>query len=278
MPLSPEDEVFVLEAGRQDRHYWTDLWRYRELLFFLARRDVSVRYKQTAIGIAWAVIRPLVTMVVFTLLFGRIAKLPSEGVPYSVLVFCGLVPWYLFASAFSDASNSLVANSNLISKVYFPRLLVPPSATAVALVDFAISFVLLLLLAAWSGYSPTLRFLALPVLAALGFLTALGLGVWFSALNVRYRDFQYLVPFILQFGLYVSPIGFASVLIPGGWRPLYVLNPMVGVVEGFRWAVLGGPFVFPADALAASCAVTALILGSGIWMFRRVERTFVDVI
>jgi lipopolysaccharide transport system permease protein len=272
------DEVVVLEAGRRDKHYWSDLWRHRELLFFLARRDVSVKYKQTAIGIAWAVIRPLATMLIFTLVFGRIAQLPSEGVPYSVLVFSGLVPWYLFSSAFSDSSTSLVANSNLLSKVYFPRLIIPPSAVAVALVDFMISFVLLVALATWMGFPPTVRYLAIPALVAVACMAALGLGIWFSALNVQYRDFQYLVPFILQFGLYASPIGFASILIPQTWRPLYVLNPMVGVVEGFRWAMLGEAIPFRWDSMVWSVVISTALIFTGVAFFRRVERSIVDVI
>ena len=274
----PTKEVLVLERGRADRHYWRDLWRYRELLYFLARRDVAVRYKQTALGIAWAVIRPLATVVVFSFVFGRIAKLPSDGVPYSLLVFAGMLPWFFFSSALSESSNSLVSNSNLLSKVYFPRLLVPAAAMAVALVDFAISFVLLLLTMAWFGYPPTLRILALPLFVLLAFGTAFGLGLWFAALNVEYRDFQFVIPFLLQFGLYVSPIGFSTSVIPETWRLLYSANPMVGVIEAFRWALLGSAFTLRVDALLLSIALTSVLLVSGLWYFRRTERSFADVI
>lgn len=275
-PIS--SEVLVIEAGRSERHYWQDLWRYRELLYFLARRDISVRYKQTAIGVAWSVIRPLATMLVFTLVFGRLAKLPSEGAPYSLMVFTGMLPWFFFTGALSDSSNSLVANSNLLTKVYFPRLLVPMSAVAAALVDLAIGFVLLVLMMAWLGYPPSVRLLALPALILLEFCAALGLGLWFAALNVKYRDFQFIVPFLLQFGLYVSPIGFSSNVIPEQWRLLYSLNPMVGVVEGFRWALLGGNFSLRVEAILISVVLTAAVFLGGLWFFRRTERAFADVI
>lgn len=270
--------TLVIEAGRAERHYWLDLWRYRELLFFLARRDISVRYKQTAFGVAWAVVRPLATMLVFTLVFGRIAKLPSEGVPYSLLVFSGMVPWFFFSSALSDCSNSLVSNGHLLSKVYFPRLLIPLSAVAAALVDLAISFALLVAMMAWLGYPPSARLIALPLLVLLAFGAALGLGFWFSALNVKYRDVQFVVPFVLQFGLYASPIGFSINVIPEHWRMLYSLNPMVGVIEGFRWALLGGNFALRTDALLISSTLTVLLLISGVLFFRRTERSFADVI
>ena len=270
--------TLVIEAGRAERHYWLDLWRYRELLFFLARRDISVRYKQTAFGVAWAVVRPLATMLVFTLVFGRIAKLPSEGVPYSLLVFSGMVPWFFFSGALSDCSNSLVSNGHLLSKVYFPRLLIPLSAVAAALVDLAISFALLVAMMAWLGYPPSARLVALPLFILLAFGAALGLGFWFAALNVKYRDVQFVVPFALQFGLYASPIGFSITVIPEQWRLLYSLNPMVGVIEGFRWALLGGNFTLRADALLISTVLTVLLLISGILFFRRTERSFADVI
>ena len=271
-------EILVLERGRADRHYWRDLWHYRELLYFLARRDVAVRYKQTLIGIAWAVIRPLATVVVFTLVFGRIANLPSDGVPYSLLVFAGMLPWFFFSSALSESSNSLISNGNLLSKVYFPRLLVPAAAIAVAFVDFAIGFVLLLLTMAWFGYMPTIRILALPPLVVLAVGAAFGLGLWFSSLNVKYRDFQFVIPFLLQFGLYASPIGFSTTVIPDRWRLLYSLNPMVGVIETFRWALLGSAFTLRVDALLLSAIFTLALLASGLWFFRRSERSFADVI
>ena len=278
MSAQVSEQLLVIEAGRGERHYWRDLWQYRELLYFLARRDVAVRYKQTVIGIAWAVIRPLATVVVFTLVFGRIAKLPSEGAPYSLLVFTGMLPWFFFSGALNDCSNSLVANGNLLSKIYFPRLLVPLSAVAVALVDLAIGFVLLILMMAWLGYPPSARLFALPLFILLAFAAALGVGLWFAALNVKYRDFQFVVPFLLQFGLYASPIGFSSTVIPESWRLIYSLNPMVGVIEGFRWALIGGTFALRADALLISAALTAVLVAGGLWFFRRTERSFADVI
>lgn len=273
-----EPREIVIEAGRTERHYWADLWRYRELLYILARRDVSVRYKQTLFGVAWAVVRPLATMLVFTLVFGRIAKLPSEGAPYSLLVFTGMLPWFFFASALGESANSLVANRNLLSKVYFPRLLVPTSAILVALVDFAIGFALLNLMMLWFGYTPGWRILALPGFILLAFGAALGAGLWFSALNVKYRDFQFVIPFVLQFGLYVSPVGFSTAVIPEKWRLLYSVNPMVGVIDGFRWGCLGRNFTLHADGLILSAVLTIAVLGSGLWLFRKTERSFADVI
>ena len=275
---SAYDEIVVIEAGRSERHYWKDLWRYRELLYFLARRDISVRYKQAVLGIAWAVIRPLAVMLVFTFVFGRIAKLPSDGAPYSLLVFSAMVPWFFFASALGESSNSLVLNANLLTKVYFPRLLVPLSAVGVGLVDLLIGLMLLVLLMLWLGYAPTYRALALPAFIVLAFAAAFGLGLWFAALNVKYRDFQHVVPFLVQFGLYASPVGFSSNVIPEGWRLLFALNPMVAVIEGFRWALLGESFSLRLDSLVASMVVTLTVLVSGLWFFRRTERAFADVI
>ena len=271
-------ELVVLEAGRTERHYWRDLWRYRELLYFLARRDVAVRYKQTVFGIAWAVIRPLVTMLIFTVVFGRIAKLPSNGAPYSLLVLSGMLPWFFFSTALGEASNSLVANSNLLSKVYFPRLIVPLSTVVVSLLDLAIGVVLLIVLMAVMGYLPNVRFLLLPVFSLLAFGAALGLGLWFAAMNVKYRDFRFVIPFALTVGLYVSPIGFSSNVVPERWRFLYSLNPMVGVIEGFRWVVLGDAFAPQSEALVLSAGLVLLLLISGVWYFRRTERSFADII
>jgi lipopolysaccharide transport system permease protein len=259
-------------------HYWKDLWRYRGLLYFLARRDISVRYKQTALGIAWSVIRPISVMIIFTLVFGRIAKLPSDGAPYSLLVFTAMVPWFFFAAALAESSTSLVTNSNLLTKVYFPRLLVPMSAVAVALVDLLIGLVLLLLLMLWLGHSPSYRALALPAFILLAFCGALGLGLWFAALNVKYRDFQFIVSFVVQFGLYASPVGFSSNVVPEQWRLLFSLNPMVGVIEGFRWALIGGGHPLRADTIVMGSAISAAVLASGLWFFRRTERAFADVV
>lgn len=270
--------VTDITPAAASKDYWRDIWRYRELLFFLARRDVSVRYKQTLIGISWAVVRPLTTMLVFTLVFGRIAKLPSDGVPYALLVFSGMLPWFLFASVLGDSSNSLVANGNLLSKVYFPRLLVLISASTVAMVDFMISLVLFVAVMAFYGYSPSPRMLSLPIFFALAVAVAMGIGLWLAALNVKYRDFQFVVPFLLQFGLYVSPIGFSVRVIPKDWLMAYSLNPMVGVIGGFRWALLGGNFGIEPIALTVNIITAVALCASGIWFFRRVERSFADVI
>jgi lipopolysaccharide transport system permease protein len=267
----------VIEAGRTERHYWRDLWKYRELFLFLAWRDILVRYKQTVIGVTWSVIRPVATMLVFTIVFGRIAGLPSEGVPYPLLVFAAMLPWQFFASAVSEGSNSLIENANLISKVYFPRLIVPASAVVVSFVDFLISLALLALLMAWYQHSPGPRVLMLPVFAVLAILVAMGLTLLLAAMNVRYRDFRYVVPFLIQFGLFVSPVGFSMSVIPENWRWLYSLNPMVGVIEGFRWSLLPD-YVLDARALVSSVLVSIVVLGPAIAYFRRTERSFADVI
>ena len=275
--MNATDEL-VIEAGRTERQYWRDLFRYRELFYFLAWRDVLVRYKQTVIGILWAVLRPLLTMVVFVFIFGKIAKLPTEGVPYPVMVFAAMLPWQLFATSLSEGSNSLISNSNLISKVYFPRLIVPASSVIVSFVDFLISLVLLGLLMLWYHVWPTLHLLTLPLFILLALGASMGAGFWLAALNVKYRDFRYVVPFMVQFGLYLSPVGFSSAIIPEKWRLLYSINPMVGVIDGFRWAVSGGRSSIFIPGLIASVIVTSLLLLSGLWYFRRTERTFADVI
>jgi homopolymeric O-antigen transport system permease protein len=271
-------QEIVLEAGRTEAQYWRDLWRYRELFYFLAWRDILVRYKQTVIGIAWALIRPLLTMVVFTVVFGKIAKLPSEGVHYPLLVFAAMLPWQFFATALGEASNSLIGNSNLISKIYFPRLIVPAGSVITSFVDFLISGVFLVALMAWYRFVPDWRLVALPLFIVLAFAAALGSGLFLAALNVEYRDFRHIVPFIVQFGMYISPVGFSSSVVPEKWRLLYSLNPMVGVIDGFRWALLGGKTQLDVTALAMSLAVISALLILGIWYFRRTERTFADVI
>lgn len=268
----------VIEAGRSERQYWQDLWRYRELFYFLAWRDILVRYKQTAIGIAWALIRPFLTMVVFTVVFGNLAKLPSEGAPYPILVFAAMLPWQFFSSALSECSNSLISNANLISKVYFPRLVVPISSVMVCFVDFMVSGMILLALMAWYNFIPDWRILSLPLFIAMAFAAAIGSGLWLAALNVEYRDFRYIVPFIVQFGLYVSPVGFSSNVVPEKWRLVYSLNPMVGVIDGFRWAIIGGDIKIYWPGFALSLMLVVFLLLSGIWYFRKVERTFADVI
>jgi homopolymeric O-antigen transport system permease protein len=271
-------QVLVIEAERTERHYWKDLWRYRELFYFLAWRDIAVRYKQTAIGVAWIWLRPLLTMLILTLVFGRLAQLPSDNVPYALLVFAGVLPWQFFSSAFSEASTSLVSNASMISKVYFPRLIVPVSAIIVCFVDFGVAAVLLAGLMLWYGYAPGWQIVLLPAFVAVACLASAGAGLWLAALNVKYRDFRYVVPFIAQMGLYVSPVGFSSSAVPPQWRLLYSANPMVGVIDGFRWAVLGGaaPIYWPGMLL--SLAVVAVLLVTGVRYFRVTERSFADVI
>lgn len=267
----------VIEAGRSERHYWKDLWRYRELFYFLAWRDILVRYKQTAIGFAWALIRPLLTMIVFTLVFSKLAKLPSD-VPYPILVFAALLPWQFFANAFTDAGASLISNASMISKVYFPRLVVPTSAVIVSFVDFLISGVILVGLMLWYGFSPDWRIITLPLFIFVAFAAAMGAGLWIAALNVKYRDFRYIIPFVVQFGLYVSPVGFSSNIVPEQWRLLYSLNPMVGVIDGFRWAILGGNTQIYWPGFLLSLGLVSLLLITGIFYFRKTEKSFADVI
>jgi lipopolysaccharide transport system permease protein len=268
----------VIEAGKTEGRYWKDVWRYRELFYFLSWRDILVRYKQTVIGIAWSLIRPLLTMIVFTIVFGKLAKLPSEGVPYPILVYTALLPWQFFSNSLSESSNSLISNSNLLSKIYFPRLILPTSSVIVGVVDFLISFVILIALMAWFHFVPQWRILALPFFLALALVTSLGFGLWLAALNVKYRDFRYIVPFIVQFGLYISPVGFSSTIVPEKWRLLYSINPMVGVIDGFRWAVLGGNIKLYWPGFILSLVLTGVIFLSGLRYFRNTERVFADVI
>lgn len=268
----------IIEAGRTERQYWKDLWRYRELFLFLAWRDILVRYKQTAIGVVWALIRPFLTMIVFTIIFGKLAKLPSNDVPYPILVFSAMLPWQFFANALSECSNSLISNANLVSKVYFPRLIVPTSAVVVSLIDFLISFIILIGLMIWYQFAPSWNILLLPIFTILAFAAALGGGLWFAALNIKYRDFRFIVPFVVQFGLYVSPVGFSSDLLPDRYRLLYSVNPMVGVIDGFRWAILGQEIAIYWPGFLASIFFVLLLLLSGIRYFRKTERTFADII
>jgi lipopolysaccharide transport system permease protein len=276
--MSTSQSTLVLEAGRAERHYWRDLWRYRELFFFLAWRDILVRYKQTVIGVVWALGRPLITMLVFTLVFSKLAKLPSDGVPYPILVFAALLPWQFFSSAFSGAGDSLISNAGMISKVYFPRLVIPASAVIVSFVDFLISGIILVGLMIWYGFAPNLRMLTLPLFIFVAFAAAMGAGLWIAALNVKYRDFRIIVPFVVQFGLYISPVGFSSTIVPEQWRLLYSLNPMVGVIDGFRWAILGGNTQLYWPGFLLSLALVIIIFITGIVHFRKTEKTFADVI
>jgi lipopolysaccharide transport system permease protein len=271
-------QTIIIDANSVKKRYFHDLWLYKDLLYFLSWRDILVRYKQTVIGIAWALIKPLLTMIIFTFVFGRVANLPSHGVPYPLMVFSAMLPWYFFAGAFADASNSLLANSNMISKVYFPRLLIPFSTIAVSLVDLAISCLVMLGLMVYFSVWPSLSILCLIPLTILAACAALGLGLWCAALNVRYRDFRYIVPFITQIGLYVSPVGFNSSLVPEKFQLLFSLNPMVAVIEGYRWALLGLSEGFHWSGLFISIVVSMLLLWSGIWYFRKTENTFADEI
>src|SRR5450755_4443698 len=246
----------IIEAGRAERHYWRDLWRYRELFYFLAWRDLLVRYKQTVVGVAWSLIKPFLTMIVLTVVFGQFGKMPSEGVPYPILVFCGMLPWQFFSTALSESGNSLVANSNLISKIYFPRLIIPSGSVVVGFIDFLISAVFLVALMIWYHFMPDWRVLTLPFFTLVALAAALGAGFLIAALTVKYRDFRFIVPFIAQFGLYVSPVGFSSTIVPDKWRLLYSLNPMVGVIDGFRWCIFGGQSALYLPGLAVGLTVT----------------------
>jgi lipopolysaccharide transport system permease protein len=269
----------IIEPGRVELNYWRDLWTYRELFYFLAWRDILVRYKQTTIGIAWAVIRPLLTMIVFTIVFSRIAKLPAPAsVPYPLLVMAGMLPWQFFSTSLSEASGSLIGNANLISKVYFPRLIVPASSVITSFVDFLITLALMALLMLYYRFLPDWRLLTLPLFILLAFGAAFGAGLWLCALNVKYRDFRYIVPFIVQFGLYVSPVGWSSSIVPLKWRLIYYLNPMAGVIDGFRWALLGDDSGLWWPGLLCATLLTCLLCLSGAWFFRKMERTFADVI
>ena len=268
----------VIRPGHHDSEYLPDLWRYRELFYFLAWRDIMVRYKQTAIGAAWAIVKPLLTIGVLSYIFGELAGMPADGVPYPILVAAAMLPWQFFASSVSDCSNSLLAGSELVAKVYFPRLILPGSSMVVNLIDFAVSCVILAGLFVAYRFAPSPAIVAVPLFLLLAAVTAAGLGLWFAALVVRYRDVRHLVPFLLQLGLFASPVGFSSDVVPAQWQLLYALNPMVGVIDGFRWSILGGAHELHAPAVAVSVVVAVALLVSGLAYFRRVERTFADVI
>jgi lipopolysaccharide transport system permease protein len=271
-------EETVIAAGLTSRRYLHDLWRYRELFLFLAWRDLLVRYKQTVVGLAWALIRPFLTMLVLTIVFGKFGNMPSGGVPYPLLVFCGILPWQFFATALSESGNSLVANTGLISKVYFPRLLIPAGSLITALVDFLLSLVFLGVLMVWYGWAPPATIALLPLFTLLASVASFGAGVWVAALMVEYRDFRFIVPFLVQFGLYISPVGFYSSVVPEHYRLLYSLNPMVGVIDGFRWSILGGGHRLYWPSLVVSVVGGLFLLFAGIRYFRRTERTFADVV
>jgi lipopolysaccharide transport system permease protein len=265
----------IIEPGMTAKNYWRDLWHYRELIYFLAWRDIAVRYKQTVVGIAWALLRPALTMLVFVA-FRRLVGLPTGAVPDAILVFAAVLPWQFFSGALAESANSLIGNSNLVSKIYFPRLTIPFAAVTTSLVDFAISLALLAVLMLWYGFAPSWQIVLLPVFLLIAFGLALGTGLLLAALNVEYRDFRYIVPFIVQFGLFVSPVAFNTSDVPGEWRLLYALNPMVGIIDGFRWSLLGGQVVLIPQTIWISVAVTALMVTLGVWYFRRMEHSFAD--
>lgn len=273
------EQVLIIEAGRSEKNYWKDIWGYRELFWILAWRDLSVRYKQTIIGVLWAIIKPFLTMLVFTVVFGRVAKLPTEGAaPYTLMVLSAMLPWTLFSSALSEASQSLINNTNLIGKVYFPRMIVPASTLVTAFVDFLISMVLLAGMMVFYKYTPGWNVLYLIYFIFLSLLASLGPGLWITALNVKYRDFRYIIPFVVQIGMYISPVAYSSQIIPERWQLLYNLNPMVGVIDGFRWCILGGSSHIKLEHMLLCHAVIIFFLWIGISRFRKMERTFADLI
>jgi lipopolysaccharide transport system permease protein len=266
----------IIEKGRTEKNYWKDIWVFRELFYILSWRDIKVRYKQTVIGAAWSIIRPLLTMLIFTVVFGRIAKLPTEGnAPYAILVFAAMLPWQFFSNALTESSNSLIGNANLISKVYFPRLIIPASSVITSLVDLGISFILLFIMMLFYKHVPPINIIFLPVFILLAFISAFGIGLYLTALNVKYRDFRYIIPFIVQLGLYVSPVGFSSKIIPEKWKLLYSINPMVCVIDGFRWCLIGQE---PIDiaSFAASFTTIVFFVVLGVWYFRKTEKSFAD--
>jgi len=268
----------IIEPNKTLKGSWLELWAYRELFYFLAWKDILVRYKQTVIGIAWSVVRPLLSMIILTIVFGKVAKLPSGGVPYPILVYAAMLPWQFFGNTLSSSSNSLTSNRNMITKVYFPRIIIPSTAMVVSFVDFLISFVILACLMLWYNFWPDWKIIVLPLLLFLAALTSLSAGYWIGALNVKYRDFHHIVPFIVRFGLYASPVGFSSSLVPEKWRLLYSLNPMVGVIDGFRWALLGGDVSLYLPGFLLSIGLAVALFASGVWFFTKTERKFADII
>jgi lipopolysaccharide transport system permease protein len=271
-------EKTIIRAGQIEKQYWRDFWKYRELFYFLAWRDILVRYKQTVVGVAWAVLQPMASLLILVVVFGKVGKMSSGDPLYTLMVFAGLLPWNFFAGSLAGASSSLVGNSNLISKIYFPRLIVPLSAVVTGLVDLAISIVVLAVMMVWYGFVPSWRILLLPLFLLLAALAAVGGGIWLAALTVKYRDFRVVVPFLLQFGFFLSPIGYSIDKVPAKWLWLYSLNPMVGVIDGFRWAVLGGDAKLDVTGFVLPSALVLLLLLSGLWYFRKTERFFADVI
>jgi lipopolysaccharide transport system permease protein len=277
--LKESDFDLVIEPRRSAKNYWNDLWRFRELFIFLAWRDILVRYKQTVIGLSWSLLRPFLTMVIMTIVFGKLAKMPTDGtVPYPILVYAAMLPWQFFSTSFSEASNSLITNSNMLTKIYFPRLIIPASTVIVNFVDFLISFIILIGLMIWYHFVPSWTILYLPLFLILALLSAIGAGLYVAALNVKYRDFRYIVPFVVQFGMYISPVGFSSSNIPEKWRLLYSINPMVGVIDGFRWSITGGESHIYLPGMLLSIGLILLLLLFSIWYFRKMEKTFADIV
>jgi len=271
-------KMTVIEANKSGKYYWRDLWTYRELFIFLAWRDILVRYKQTIIGVAWSILRPVITMIVLTVIFGKLAGLPSENIPYPILVYSALLPWNFFANSFSEGSNSLIANSNMLSKIYFPRIIVPTSTIVVNIIDTAIAFLILFVLMIYYNYFPTINFIFMPLFFIIALVTTLGASYFISALNVKYRDFRFVVPFIVQFGLYISPVGFASTNIPENFRLLYYINPMAGVIDGFRWSMLRTDQDLFIPGIALAILMSLVIFTIGLSYFRKTEKEFADVI
>jgi len=270
-----ENWDLILKAGSSEKNYWKDLWRFRELFYILSWRDIKVRYKQTVLGAAWSIIRPLLTTIVFTVVFNKIAKLQNPGnAPYALMVFAGMLPWQFFSNALSESSNSLIGNANLITKVYFPRMIIPASSVITSMVDFAISFLILVAMCCWYQYLPSWHIIFLPLFILIAFFCAFGVGLYLTAVNVKYRDFRYIIPFIIQFGLYITPVGFSSSVIGERWKFLYSLNPMVGVIDGFRWCILGDSMSL--SSLLISLTTTLLFLMLGLFYFRKMEKTFAD--
>ncbi len=273
--IEKKDWDLIIEPGRTEKNYWKDLWRYRELFYILSWRDIKVRYKQTVIGAAWSIIRPLLTTLIFTIVFSRIAKLQNPGAaPYALMVFAGMLPWQFFSNALSESSNSLVGNANLITKVYFPRMIIPASSVITSMVDLGISFIIMIGMFFWFQFVPSWHIIFLPLFVLLAFLCSFGIGLYLTAVNVKYRDFRYIIPFIVQFGLYITPVGFSSAVIPAKWKLWYALNPMVGIIDGFRWCLLGDPMNW--NSLLVCVTIIVLFLWIGIFYFRKMEKTFAD--
>ena len=275
--MEAEEFNLIIEPGRIEKNYWSDLWRYRELFYILAWRDFKVRYKQTVIGVAWSVLRPLLTMIVIVVVFSKLAKLPTEGnAPYAIMTLAGLLPWQFFSNALSESSNSLISNTNLFTKVYFPRILIPASSIVLGFVDFLITFGMLLLIMIFYQFVPSINIIFLPFFFVLTFLASFGIGILMSTLNLKYRDFRYIVPFVVQFGMYISPVAFSSSIVPEKYQFLYSMNPLVGVIDGFRWCIIGGEVPLNLTSLSISILVIIVFTILGVQYFRKTEKMLAD--